>query len=79
MSSANTPQAKVRRFYIGDPKQINEQECYNQGLQHLAKGDEDEFEMHWHTYLDGCPCLYPLKVGRSDKKCYRIVKEVSSD
>jgi len=73
MSSYNAPQSKVRRFYISDPAKINEQECYNQGLQHLAKGDEDEFEVHWHTYMNGCPCQSPLRIGRHDKKCYRVL------
>jgi hypothetical protein len=72
----NAPQARQRRFYIGDPKQINEQECYNQGLQHMQSGTCDLFEVHWHKYNDGCPFINLADGRTSDQtSCYVIKKE----
>jgi hypothetical protein len=62
---------RVRRFYIGNPKEINEQECFNQGLRHMAEGGSDLFEVHWHRFEDGCPQQKLLQYRNPDK-CYII-------
>jgi len=68
----------LRRFYIYNRKQINEQACYDQGLRHLAEGNSDAFEVHYHASGDECPSggkPHQLSPYRSDKDCYRIEYE----
>jgi hypothetical protein len=75
MRSAMTPQGKLRNVYIHDPKKINEQECYRQGLQHLREGDADYFRVHWHAYNDGCPFATYARERQPSPACYEIRKE----
>lgn len=76
MVLSNAPQSSGRRFYISDPKKINEQECYDQGLKTLATDDEIWFEVHWHGYDDHCKYkLEGLALRRDLDRCYVINKE----
>lgn len=70
-----TPQGSLRSFYIQNPKQTNEQECYAQGVQHLKDGDNDYFRVHWHGFNDGCPCLHYVRGRTVSPQCYEVRKE----
>lgn len=73
--NANTPQGKLRQFYIHDPRQINEQECHDQGLRYLVSGDNDIIRVHWHGFNDGCPFKTFAQGRHESPACYEIKRE----
>jgi len=75
MKQTNTPQGSLRSFYIKNPKETNEQECYKQGLYHLKNGDNDLFRVHWHGFNDGCPFATFARGRVPSPACYEVKKE----